>query len=184
VVDDRGANAQGGATSPLPNLSDFPEVLHGRKFEDFEIGQVIEHHWGRTITESDVVTFATATCLWNPLYLNREFAKAHGHPDLVIPPVLALCVVVGLSVEDLSEAGGPFLGLGDCIFHRDLHVGDTLTARSTVMAARPSTSRPSFGIVTWRTEAFEQGGANALTYSRTNLVARKDAVVGQPFTSS
>lgn len=156
-----------------PDFSDFPVVVHGRKFEDFEVGQVLDHHWGRTLTESDVVTFATATCHWQPLYLNREFAVAHGHADLVVPPMLALCTVVGLSVEDLSETGGPFLGLGECSFERSLHVGDTLTARSTVLAARLSGSRPGVGIVTWRTEAFDQTGARALTYVRTNLVASR-----------
>lgn len=154
-----------------PDFSDFPVVVHGRKFEDFEVGQVLDHHWGRTLTESDVVTFATATCHWQPLYLNREFAVAHGHRDLVVPPMLALCTVVGVSVEDLSETGGPFLGLTDCTFERMLYVGDTLTARSTVLAARLSRSRPGVGIVTWRTEAFDQTGARALAYVRTNLVA-------------
>lgn len=155
------------------DLSGFPIVVHGHKFEDFEVGRVFDHHWGRTLTESDVVVFATATCHWQPLYLNREFARAHGHPDLVVPPMLALCTVVGLSVEDLSETGGPFLGLAECTFERSLHVGDTLTARSTVLNARLSESRPGVGIVSWRTEAFDQTGARALSYVRTNLVARR-----------
>lgn len=157
-----------------PDFSDFEDVVHGRKFEDFHVGQVLEHHWGRTFTEADVVTFATATCHWQPLYLNREFARAHGHADLVVPPMLALCTVVGLSVEDLSETGGPFLGLGECVFDRSLHVGDTVTARSTVLSARLSDSRPGVGIVSWRTEAFDQTDARALTYVRTNLVARRN----------
>jgi len=159
------------------DFSSFELVPHGRKFEDFEVGQVLEHHWGRTLTEADVVAFATATCHWQPLYLNREFALAHGHPDLVVPPLLALCVVVGVSVEDLSETGGPFLGLDDCKFERSLHVGDTLTARSTVLATRLSQSRPDAGIVTWRTEAFDQSGAPVLTYARTNLVGRRTEVL-------
>ena len=154
-----------------PDFSAFELVSHGHKFEDFTEGQVLEHHWGRTLTEADVVAFATATCHWQPLYLNREFALAHGHPTLVVPPLLALCVVVGVSVEDLSETGGPFLGLGDCTFEHSLHVGDTLTARSTVLSARLSQSRPGIGIVTWRTEAFDQHGDIALSYVRTNLVA-------------
>ena len=163
------------ATDP-PDFSTFELVPHGHKFEDFAVGQVLDHHWGRTLTEADVVAFATATCHWQPLYLNREFALAHGHPDLVVPPLLALCVVVGVSVEDLSETGGPFLGLGDCTFERSLHVGDTLTARSTVLSARLSQSRPGVGIVTWRTEAIDQHGDIALSYVRTNLVACRPEV--------
>jgi itaconyl-CoA hydratase len=84
-----------------------------------------------------------------------------------------LCTVVGLSVEDLSEAGGPFLGMEDCTFHRPVYPGDTLTARSTVVEARESESRPNVGIVTWHTEAHNQRGELVVDYRRTNLVAKR-----------
>ena len=70
--------------------------------------------------------------------------------------MLVLCIVVGLSVEDLSEIGGPFLGINDLTFHRAVHPGDTLRARSTVVEARASQSRPATGIVTWHTEGLNQ----------------------------
>ena len=130
------------------------------------------HHWGRTITAGDNALFSTATCHWSPMYLNAEFARAHDHPDVVVNPMLVLCTAIGLSVEDLSEAGGPFLGVEDCVFHRPRHPGDTLTARSTVTEARASGSRPDAGIVTWHTEAHNQRGALVLEFRRTNLVAR------------
>ena len=107
------------------------------------------------------------------MYLNAEFARGNGHPDVVVNPMLVLCVVVGLSVEDLSEAGGPFLGLGDCTFHRTVHAGDTLTSRSTVVAMRDSRSRPSTGIVTWRSEGRNQRDELVVDYERTNLVAKR-----------
>ena len=42
--------------------------------------------------------------------------------------------IVGLSVEDLS-LGGPFVGINDCVFHKDVYVGDTL-AKSEVIDKR------------------------------------------------
>ena len=107
-------------TTPLswaPAMTDafdpasFPLVKHGNQFQDFAVGQVWTHHWGRTFTAADNVIFSTATCHWSPMHLNVEFARAHGHPDVVVNPMLVLCTVVGLSVEDLSEVGGPFLGV-------------------------------------------------------------------------
>ncbi len=86
--------------------------------------------------------------------------------------MLVLCIVVGLSVEDLSEAGGPFLGIDELTFHRAVHPGDTLTARSTVVEARESQSRPASGIVTWHTEGLNQRDELVVDYRRTNLVAR------------
>ena len=94
----------------------FPLVTKGHKFEDFAVGQVYVHHWGRTITAGDNSLFSTATCNWNPMHLNAEYARAHGHPDVVVNPMLVLGTIVGLSVEDLCEAGGPFLGLDSCEF--------------------------------------------------------------------
>jgi itaconyl-CoA hydratase len=153
-------------------------MARGNKFEDFVVGRTFAHHWGRTITETDVVSFAAATCHWLPQHLNRPYAAAQGHPDLVVPGMLALGIVVGLSVEDLSEAGGPFLGLDDCEFVRPLHVGDTLTASSVVVSARPSTSFEGFGIVTWRTTATDQHGEVAMVFTRSNLVATRAIDLG------
>ena len=153
--------------------AEFEPVLHGRLFQDFEVGQVIEHHWGRTLTDGDNSLFSTATCHWNPMYLNSAFAQAHGHPAAVMNPMLVLCTAVGLSVEDLSEAGGPFLGVDGCRFHAPVFAGDTLTATSTVVDMRESASRPGTGIVTWHTEARNQRGELVVDYQRTNLVAKR-----------
>ena len=151
----------------------FAPVDHGHRFEDFPVGRTFVHHWGRTITAGDNALFCAAMCNWNPMYLNAEFARAHGHPDVVVNPMLVLCAAVGLSVEDLSEAGGPFLGVDDCTFHAAVHPGDTITSRSEVLEARTSVSRPGTGVVTWRTEARNQRDELVAELRRTNLVAMR-----------
>ena len=160
-----------GVTSFDPTA--FPPVRHGHQFEDFEVGQAWPHHWGRTITSGDNALFSTATCNWNPMHLNAEFARGHGHPDVVVNPMLVLCIALGLSVEDLSEAGGPFLGVDSCSFLAPVYPGDTVTARSVVVDKRTSASRPGSGIVTWETHATNQHGVVVLRYRRTNLVAMR-----------
>lgn len=159
-------------TQRAPDLSSFPLRRRGNTFEAFEVGRVFEHHWGKTLTAGDNSLFAAVTHAYNPLHLNAEHARAEGHPDVVVSSMLVLCVVVGLSVEDLSEIGGPFLGIDDLTFHRPVHPGDTLTARSTVVEARASRSRPTTGIVTWHTEGRNQHGELVVDYRRTNLVAK------------
>jgi itaconyl-CoA hydratase len=155
------------------DFDSFPVADKGNKYQDFPVGRRFSHHWGRTITDGDNAVFSTATCNWNPMHLNAEFARAHGHPDVVVNPMLVLCTVVGLSVEDLSEAGGPFLGMEGVVFHRPVHPGDTLTAASTVVTQQESASRPGTGIVTWHTEAHNQRDELVLEYDRTNLVAKR-----------
>jgi itaconyl-CoA hydratase len=157
----------------LDDFRDFELVRRGHQYEDFEVGRTFDHHWGRTITAGDNALFSTAMCNWNPMHLNAEFATAHGHPDVVVNPMLVLCTVVGLSVEDLSEAGGPFLGVESCRFHQPVHPGDTITARSVVTARRESNSRPGNGTVTWHTEAHNQRGELVVEFERTNLVAMR-----------
>jgi acyl dehydratase len=159
-------------TDPFDRAS-FDQVVRSRPYEDFEVGQVYVHHYGRTITAADNAAFSTATCCWLPMYLNVPFAQAHGHPDIVVHPMLVLCTVVGMSAEDLSERGGAFLGLDDCTFHSQLHPGDTLTATSTVISTRPSQSRPG-GIVSWHSEGHDQNGALVVDFVRTNLVGSRD----------
>jgi acyl dehydratase len=158
---------------PDPDFSAFPLEAKGHAFEDFEVGGVFPHHWGRTLTESDATLFATVTLSYSPLYTNREAALALGHPTTPVHPMLVLSTVVGLSVEDLSEAGGPFLGMEDVAFHHPVYPGDTLTATSEVVAVRDSGSRPDFGIVTWHTRGFDAGGRCVVEYHRSNLVARR-----------
>lgn len=142
----------------------------GNRFEDFQEGQVFNHHWGRTITDGDNALFSTQTLSFNPLYLNEPYARLHGHPAMVVNPLLVFNTTFGMSVEDLSEGGGFFLGVDDCIFLKPLHVGDTLIARSTVVSKRESKSNRTAGIVTWFTEGFNQHDEKVIEFKRTNFV--------------
>jgi itaconyl-CoA hydratase len=156
-----------------PDFRTFPLSPKGNAYQDFSVGQVFQHHWGRTLGEADNALFTMTALRFTPLYFNDEYARAHGHPGVVLDPLLVLCTVVGLSVEDLSEAGGPFLGIDKVVFHEPVYPGDTLTARSTVIDMRVSEKRPAFGVVTWRTEGRNQRGQVVVDYQRTNLVMKR-----------
>jgi itaconyl-CoA hydratase len=148
----------------------------GNRYEDFALGRRFEHHWGRTINHGDNSLFTTLTLHYNPLYTNREFARSHGHPDVVVNPMLVFTTVFGLSVEDLSEGGGAFLGVEALTFHMPVYPGDTLTARSVVVDRRDSSSNPGMGIVTWHTEGFNHKGERVIDFRRTNLINKRSAV--------
>ena len=58
--------------------NEFEEMLQsavlrkrGRSFHEFEVGETIHPHWGRTITEADAISFCHLTLAYNPLYFNR-----------------------------------------------------------------------------------------------------------------
>jgi itaconyl-CoA hydratase len=146
----------------------------GRFFGEFEVGQRFEHHWGRTLTESDSILFSTLTLSFNPVYFNAETARTAGHDRLVAHPNLVFLTVFGLSVEDLSENGGPFLGVEALTFHRPVLVGETIGSRSEVLSTRESASRPGVGIVSWHTEGLI-GDEVVVDFRRTNFVRTEGA---------
>ena len=146
----------------------------GNRFEDMTEGRVFQHHWGRTVTDGDNATFTTQTLSFCPLYFNEPYARSLGHPKTLVNPLLVFNTVFGMSVEDLSEGGGPFLGVDDCEFLLPVYVGDTLTARSTVAATRESKGQKGFGIVTWQTAGRNQNNDTVIEFRRTNLVRKRE----------
>lgn len=147
----------------------------GRYFEDFTVGDVYPHHWGRTLTEAECHLFTTWTLNANPLYFNRPYAQSLGHPRCPANPLLVMNVVFGLSVEDLSEQALAHLGYWNMVFHRPVYPEQTLLAESQVLDKRPSESRPDRGIVHVRTTGHNEQGEVVLTYERRILVKKKEA---------
>ncbi|MFO1198217.1 MAG: MaoC family dehydratase [Burkholderiaceae bacterium] len=142
----------------------------GHRYEDFEPGQRFTHHWGRTVTAADNTLFTTLTLHYNPHYTNEAYARAHGHPTTPVNPLLVFNTVFGLSVEDLSEGGGPFLGVEELAYLEPVYPGDTLYAASEVLAKRPAGNRPGYGIVTWHTRGTNQRDELVVDFKRSNLV--------------
>lgn len=162
---------------PLPEeLVGAPVRAKGRVFEDMRVGDRFDHHWGRTITETDVILFSSLTLTYHPATFNTVYAEAVGAKD-VVPATLVFGVVFGLSVEDLSERGGAFLGVDGLRHLRPVRIGETLTAHSEVLETRESSSRPTQGIVTWRTVGRTAGPdpQDVVTFTRTNLIPRRAA---------
>ncbi len=159
--------------------ADFPLWPKGRFYEEFEVGQRFEHHWGRTVERYDSTLFSSLTLHYVPLYVNTVFAERAGRVPDLINPYFVFLLVLGMSVEDTSEgvdgAEGAFLGVKSVAFRDDVRAGDTITSRTEVVALRTSESRPGSGIVTWSTAGVNQHGKVVLELERTNLVTRRPA---------
>jgi acyl dehydratase len=149
-------------------------IQHGNCFEDFEIGREFEHHWGRTFGETDALWYANMTMQYNPIYFNVHYAKSVGYKNIVVHPLFVFATALGMSVEDLSEGGGPFLGVDGLNFFTAVHPGDTITSRSVVLSRRESESRPGWGIVEWRTNATNYDGEKVLEFCRRNLSKKRE----------
>jgi acyl dehydratase len=107
---------------------------------------------GRTVTEADLVGFASFTGELNPLYLNDEFARSGPFGARVAPPMLTFCFGFGDYLRDLLSVpmpSGGFAGhLGDSWrFFAPVHVGDTIRVRHQPIRCNRSKSRPGMAIL-------------------------------------
>ena len=145
----------------------------GRYYEDFVVGHIYEHRPGRTITDTDNVWFTLLTMNTHPAHFDYAFAeKTEFGKPLVCSP-LTVALMVGMSVTDVSQKAVANLGWTDIRMTHPLFVGDTLYAESVVLEKRESKSRPGAGIVTCKTDGYNQDGKLVCTFNRTMLIARK-----------
>lgn len=148
------------------------EGWKGRYFEDFGVGDVYEHRIGRTISAADNVWFTCLTMNPNPIHLDSAYAGQTEFGRPLVNSTFTLALVTGLSVADVSQ-NGINLGWDEVKLVAPVYEGDTLYARTTVLGARPSNSRPAMGIVTVRTEGLNQHGNTVLVFERAILVYRR-----------
>jgi acyl dehydratase len=144
-------------------------------FEDFFVGQEFDHHWGRTLLLGESIAYSTRMMHFNPMFFDATYARRLGYAAIPINPMLVYSTVLGLSVEDLSEAGGPFLGVEDLQFGATMYDGDTVRASSVVLGCRPTRSRPGWGVVEWATTGRNQDGEVVVGYRRSNLSRMRPA---------
>lgn len=158
-------------------------IERGRYLEDFEVGQVFQHHWGRTLSDGECKLFATWTMNMAPLHFNDEYARAHGHRATPAHPLFVMNVIFGMTVEDLSEQALAHLGYWNLVFPKSVYPGDTLTSSSEVLDKRESGSKPDRGIVHVRTTGRNQRGETVCMYERRILVKKRSHFYKEPATA-
>ncbi len=148
--------------------------MAGKYFEDLVIGAVYKHEIGRTITETDNVLFSTLTMNNQPLHLNEDFAVKTEFGQRIVNGIFTLGVVVGISVNDLTQ--GTIIGnlSYEHITHpRPVFHGDTVYVESEVVSKRDSRSRPEAGIVTIKHTGRNQHGEVVIEVTRTALFLKR-----------
>ena len=145
----------------------------GRVFEDFTVGDVYEHPLGRTILEADNVWFTCLTMNTNPIHLDGEYASRTEFKRRLVNSCFTLSLVTGQSVIDLTMNAVANLGWDEVRLPNPVFEGDTLYARSEVLGARESRSRPNAGIVRVKTTGVNQDGATVIEFTRTFMVWKR-----------
>jgi itaconyl-CoA hydratase len=145
----------------------------GRYFEDFEVGDVYQCRYGRTVTEADNIQFTLLTNNTNQIHFNRDYGEKTEFGNMLINSALTLAVVAGMGVADVSENGFA-LGWDEITLPNPLFPGDTLYSESEVVETRESKSRPTQGIVKVETRGYNQHGDVVIKYRRSVMVWKRE----------
>ena len=142
----------------------------GLFFEEFELGQVFTS-LGRTITETDVVSFAGLTGDWNPIHTDREYAARQSFGQRIAHGMLGLSIATALAMRlgILDETLLAFREIVQWKFSLPIFLNDTVHTRAAVTDLR-RVSRLNGGMVTLTVDLVNQKNETVQHGSWTVLV--------------
>ncbi len=149
------------------------KTMPGNFFEDFAIGQVLEHATPRTITEGDVALYVALTGSRFALHCAEPFALALGLPEAPVDDFLVFHMVFGKTVPDVSLNAVANLGYAGGRFEQPVYPGDTVSTVSEVIGLKEN-SNGETGTVYVRSVGTNQLGETVLDYCRWVMVRKRD----------
>ncbi|MHC3381567.1 MaoC family dehydratase [Haloarcula sp. H-GB5] len=151
--------------------------MTGLYYEEFEVGETIEHEKRRTISERDNQQFCDMTMNQQPLHLDAEFASETEFGERLVNGLYTMSLAVGLTIPETTD-GTIVANLSyDNVEHPNpVFHGDTIRVQSTVTDKR-ETSDGDRGIVTMHVEVFKLTDADGVLvceFDRTVLSLKRD----------
>lgn len=146
--------------------------MQGRYYEEFAVGDNFTTR-ARTITESDIVSFAGLSGDYNPLHTDAEFARGTPFGERIAHGLLGLSIQSGLS-QGLGITEGTtiaFLGL-TWNFKAPILIGDTIHVVQSVQEMR-ETRKPDRGIIIFSVQVVNQKGEVTQDGTKTMMIRRK-----------
>lgn len=146
----------------------------GNYFEDFVVGETIEHSLSKTIFESDNNLFSLLTMNYHPVHTNADYASQQQHGKILVVGTLVFSLVVGLTVPDISGKAIANLDYESINHLAPSFIGDTLYAKTEVLDKRESKSKNDRGIVYVETIGYNQDGTPVIKFRRHVLVKKEN----------
>jgi acyl dehydratase len=155
---------------PIP-----PIPFRQRFFEDYPVGEAAE--FGEyTVTEQELVDFARRYDP-QPFHIDAAAAAESIYGGLIgsgwMTASIAMRMMVDHYISPLSSMGSP--GIDELRWIRPVRPGDRLRMRVTVMASRPSQSKPDRGMVQCRQEVLNQDGVTVMSLEGWGMYRRRAA---------
>jgi len=146
-----------------------------RYFEDFSVGEATDVG-SVTVSEEEIIDFASRYDP-QPFHVDRQAAIASPYGGLIASGWHTTALFMGMFVRaillDSASLGSP--GVEEIRWTAPVRPGDTLSARSTVTDARPSSKDPRRGTIFTINEVFNQDGTLVMTLRARGFFARRPA---------
>ena len=154
----------------------------GRFFEDYRLGEVIEHAVPRTVGHGERALYHALYPARFALYSADTFAESCGLPQSPLDDLIAFHTVFGKTVPDVSLNAVANLGYAEGRWLKPVWPGDTLRSRSEVIGLKQN-SNGKTGVVWVRTTGSNQRGEEVLSYVRWVMVRKGDLAAPAPETT-
>lgn len=155
------------------------KTREGNYFEDFRVGQEIEHATPRTVSEGDVAVYQG---LFGPrfaLHSASTFAQTLGFERMPIDGLLVFHLVFGRTVPDVSLNAIANLGYAAGRFGQPVYPGDTLSTITRVTGLKQNRNGRT-GVVYVRSTGTNQNGDVVVEFDRWVMVRKRDAAAPAP----
>ncbi len=148
--------------------------MAGRFFDDWQVGDRIEHEIRRTVTETDNLLFSVMTHNPQPLHIDVEAAKASEFGQILVNGTFTFALMIGLTISDTTLGTlVANLGYDKLVMPKPVFIGDTMRATTEIAELRESKSRPTAGLVVFAHELINQRDEVVCRCLRTALINRR-----------
>ena len=145
----------------------------GNYYEDFIIGDVLEHSQSKTIFESDNNIFSLLTLNGHPIHTNLDYASKSQHKQILVVGTLVFSLAVGITVSDISGKAIANLEYMNVKHTNPVLVNDTIYVKSKILDKIESKSKTDRGIVHVKSYVYNQNNQIVLTFERKVLIKKK-----------
>ena len=159
----------------LMSYTDFPVPIDRRYFEDYQAGAVYE--FGDVEVDEDEMLAYARRFDPQPIHVDAAYAQEGPFGGLIASGWFTCGIFMRLFADHyLSRVAGlASPGVDELRWPVPVRAKDHVRLRTTILAARPSRSKPDLGIVQTRGELINQDGEVVLSLVAVNLLRRRGA---------
>ena len=143
--------AIGSAEDKLPMSPTDPTLYRADVVMDRPFDELLQDAWfasrERTVTETDVVNFASMTGDWHPAHTNQVWAEENIFGERVAHGMLILSFALGLVPNAYAMA---LRRVKNVVYKAPVRFGDTIHVRGTIEAMKPLSDEVGLVQATWK----------------------------------